>query len=470
LHPFDDGLGCHAELVVVHPSAAIGDGFEVPSGRSELAGARQSMRGKPWERLIPADEHRWFRGLMPALPRSRDTPRVAETRRRWLDPVLAGIVTLGCTSEVWAPGGFGSTNAVGPRWAVFAAYLVGSVALLVRRSHAFAAALATYGALALEWLVFGSSEGFGVFFLLLLPAYAVAAHEDRPRALMGLGAAVAAGAVWVLRDPANTTLGTHAQSAAWLGPVVIAWLSGAYTRTRRLYVSGLHERAEAAEREKEDRAVAATVAERSRIARELHDIVAHSVSVMVVQAQVVEEMLERGRPDRAEVPARKIQDTGRAALADLRRLLGVMRDADAETTLSPQPGIANLDLLLHQVRESGLPVDLTVQGRPVSLPPAVDLSAYRIVQEALTNSLKHAGGARAHVVVRFTSQAVELDVSDDGPGVSVAAGDAALPPGGHGLVGMRERVAMYGGLLEAGQAPSGGYLVHATLPLAEAPG
>jgi signal transduction histidine kinase len=316
-------------------------------------------------------------------------------------------------------------------------------------------------ALAVEWLAFGAPEGFGVFATLVLAGYSVAAHEDRRRALAGLGALAAAGVVWSLRDPVDTNLSEHLGSATWLAPVVIAWLLGAYLRTRRLYVAELGERADRAEREREERTEAAVASERARIARELHDIVAHSVSVMVVQAEAADEMLDRDRPDRARAPVRKIQETGRAALTDMRRMLGILREADSRPALLPQPGIANLELLLAKVRESGLPVELEVAGEPEPLPPGIDLSAYRIVQEALTNSLKYAGQAHARVAVRYTVGALELEVSDDGAG---AANGSA---GGHGLVGMRERVALFGGELDAGPAPGGGYVVRAHLPLKE---
>ena len=182
----------------------------------------------------------------------RDTAAVPG--RRLLDVALAAAVAAGCALEVWAPTVFGSTHPVGPRAAVFAAYLVGCGCLIIRREHALLAASVTYVALALEWAVFGSPEGFGVFALLVLPAYAVAAHEERPRALAGLAAGLTAGAVWDLRDPVNTTVSAHAQGFLWLLPLVIGWLLGAYLRTRRLYVASLQERADAAEREREERA------------------------------------------------------------------------------------------------------------------------------------------------------------------------------------------------------------------------
>jgi signal transduction histidine kinase len=374
---------------------------------------------------------------------------------------MAAVVGVGCTLEVWAPRVFGSTHMTGPRIAVYVSYLVAAGALAVRRRFPLGAALVVAGALSVEWLAFGSPEGFGVFATLVIAGYSVAAHADRRRALAGLGALAATGVIWNLRDPVDTSPTKHIGSAAWLSPVLIGWLLGAYLRTRRLYVLELRERADRAEREQEEQAQAAVASERARIARELHDIVAHNVSVMVVQAEAADEMLARDRPDRARAPVWKIQETGRAALTDMRRMLGILREVDSVPALQPQPGIANLELLLAKVRESGLPVELEVAGEPEPLPPGIDLSAYRIVQEALTNALKYAGPARARVAVRYVAGALELEVSDDGVGTANGSG------GGHGLVGMRERVALFGGELDAGPAPGGGYVVRARLPLKE---
>jgi signal transduction histidine kinase len=380
-------------------------------------------------------------------------------RQQVVDGVLAAAVGVGCTLEVWAPSVFGSTHMTGPRLTVYASYLVAAAALAFRRRCALAVAVVVSLALAIEWLAFGAPEGFGVFATLVIAGYSVGAHEDRRRALAGLGFLAAAGVIWNVRDPVDTSLHMHVQSATWLAPVVIAWLLGAYLRTRRLYVAGLSERAERAEREREEQAEAAVASERARIARELHDIIAHSVSVMVVQAEAADEMLDRDRPDRARAPVWRIQETGRAALTDMRRMLGILREPDSRPALMPQPGIANLELLITQVRESGLPVALEVVGQPAPLTPGIDLSAYRIVQEALTNALKYAGPAHARVAVRYAAGALELEVSDDGAGPPHGTG------GGQGLVGMRERVALFGGQLEAGPAPGGGYVVRARLPL-----
>jgi len=208
-------------------------------------------------------------------------------------------------------------------------------------------------------------------------------------------------------------------------------------------------------------------AERARIARELHDVIAHSVSVMVIQAGAAEQLLEE-TPERARGPLEAVQDTGRQTIVELRRLLGILREDGQELSLAPQPGLAGLDLLVEEMRQAGLPVQLRVKGEPGRLSPGVDLAAYRIIQEALTNTLRHAGPAQAQVVVRYQDHAVELEVLDDGQGPE--PGDGAERDRGHGLVGMRERVALYGGTLRAGPlaATTGtagtGYAVRARLP------
>jgi signal transduction histidine kinase len=213
-----------------------------------------------------------------------------------------------------------------------------------------------------------------------------------------------------------------------------------------------------AERERDVAAREAVVAERARIARELHDAIAHNVSMMVVQAGAERRVLEPEQESTREV-LESVEEVGRGALTEMRRLVGMLR-ADEDDPLAPQPGLADLPRLVAQVREAGLPVELAVEGEQRELPVGLELSAYRIVQEALTNALKHAGDARAIVRVRYLQDSLELEVVDDGAG----APDAAAG-GGHGLVGMRERVALYGGRFEAARRPTGGFTVRALLPV-----
>jgi signal transduction histidine kinase len=213
------------------------------------------------------------------------------------------------------------------------------------------------------------------------------------------------------------------------------------------------------EREGEQKARAAVSEERTRIARELHDIVAHSVSTMVVHAGAERRVLDEGQASTREVLF-SIEQTGRQAMAEMRRSLGMLRKGDHELALAPQPSLAHVELLLDQVRAAGMPVELRVAGEPVPLPPGVDLSAYRIVQEGLTNPLKHAGPARATVTVRYDEHELTLEIADSGRG-----GAANGSGGGHGLIGMRERVALFGGEFDAGSRAGRGHAVQVRLPL-----
>ena len=258
-----------------------------------------------------------------------------------------------------------------------------------------------------------------------------------------------------------------------------AWFLGVLQRNRREHTAKLEELNRQLADERESRARWAVAEERSRIARELHDVIAHAVSVMVVQAGAARRIVQT-RPDQAQNAMTSIESTGRQALTEMRRLVGVLRRSDEPTSLDPQPRLADVVTLVEQAREAGLEVELHVRGEPRPLPAGIDLSAYRIVQEALTNIRKHAAQASAEVRVAYGSLALEVEVVDDGPGpVHGPAldegpgrnGDAG--PGerpGHGLIGMRERVALFGGKLEVGPQPGGGFRVAARLPLEESVG
>jgi signal transduction histidine kinase len=295
---------------------------------------------------------------------------------------------------------------------------------------------------------------------VIVALYTVASRCERPVSVRAGGWALLAIVVGVI-----VQYGEHSgRIVPELAVFAIAWVIGDNIRTRRAYLAELEARAARLEREREERDARAVAEERARIARELHDVIAHNVSVMVVQASAGEQVFDED-PARARESLSAVGSTGRAALAELRRLLGVIRaedDRQGRASYAPQPGIENVDELVRQVRETGLAVELSVIGRPRELPEAVGLCAYRIVQEALTNTLKHAGASKASVSVRYVADALELRVSDDGRGASGVNGEG----GGHGLIGMRERVALFGGEL-AVEPRGGGYAIRARLPLEE---
>jgi signal transduction histidine kinase len=279
--------------------------------------------------------------------------------------------------------------------------------------------------------------------------YSLGAHARDDRARLGLGLGLA-GQWAIVFVSGQVDFGSFFFSAAL---AVISWLIGRNTRAR------VH-RLAAAEREQEQRTRIALGDERARIAREFHDVVAHSVGVMVVQAEGARRVLERD-PERAREALDSIEQTGRTALEDMRRSLGVLRRDDFDPALQPQPGIDDVGDLLEQARESGLAVEYAVEGEPRTLPQGVDLSAYRIVQEALTNTIKHAGRVPTRITVRYGERELTLEVSDSGPGPSANGGGGS----GQGLIGMRERVELHGGELVTGPGPDGGFIVRASFPL-----
>jgi signal transduction histidine kinase len=343
---------------------------------------------------------------------------------------------------------------VGPKPIAVPASLVAGLALYWRRVAPLAVAAAVFGAVAGESLLGVSLDRPDSPLLVALAAtYAVAAYRDLRIALAGM--AIALAGIWI--GVAGQTTNNHSDFAFTAVVVSAGWLVGRGMRGRVRQTAELAERTRQLEEAREAERLAAVAEERRRIARDLHDVIAHSVSVMVVQAGAAEDIFARN-PEGVLEPIRAVQETGRAALVEMRRLLGLLRE-DGELGLAPQPRLADLDALAEQMRLAGLPVEVELEGNPRPLPIGVDLSVYRIAQEALTNALKHAGPARARLVLRYRESEVELEVVDDGS--SSANGD-----GGHGLIGMRERVAVFGGTLEADQLPEGGFRVLARLPVA----
>jgi signal transduction histidine kinase len=235
---------------------------------------------------------------------------------------------------------------------------------------------------------------------------------------------------------------------------------GRWSQERRAREQASRERAERLDAERELRVRAAALGERARLAREIHDVIAHSVSVMVIQAAGARTVMD-GEPGRARDALESVERAGREALAEMRRLLGVLGDGEQLRALAPQPSFDDLEELMERTRAAGLPASVRVEGEPVTLAPGLSLCAYRVVQEALTNAIKHAGPASAEVSVRWAADALELEVADDGRGDA----EPRLEPGGHGLVGMRERAALHGGTIEAGPGPTGGFAVRARIPL-----
>lgn len=296
-------------------------------------------------------------------------------------------------------------------------------------------------------------------FASIVALYTVGVHCPRRTSLIAGAAALVVLSAPILYEVDWSPLGWNdlALVAERYAPLAAAWLLGAYVRTRREYLRAVEERAAQLEREQEANAHRAAAEEQARIAREVHDVVAHNLSVIIVQATAADEVFASDPAD-ARRAVQTIGTTARRALDELRYVLGASGQPAA---LAPQPTLDGLESLLEQVRVAGLEVELEVVGEQPELPPALELSAYRIVQEALTNTLRHAGAEHATVTLRFEPEAVSVDVLDDGSAPpSVGGGN------GRGLIGMRERVETFGGQLEAGRDNGGGFRVSARLPVA----
>ena len=349
---------------------------------------------------------------------------------RWAaDGLLALALAIPTSSAAFADPGDGLRE---PAALVLPLLALSVLPLAARRYFPITVFATTLGAaLALE-LLEGTFQAQGSIVAL----YTVAAHSGRRAATWAVAATVVVIGVMVLNGPRWELIA----GVALLAVYVAAWALGDNMRTRRAYLHGLEEKADRLERERIANVRRATAEEQARIARELHDVIAHSVSVMVVQAAAAGDIFDTN-PARAREALASIESTGRAALAELRRLLGTVRNGDA--SYAPQPGLAGLDALADHVRAAGIEVDVRVEGASAPLAAGVDLAAYRIVQEALTNTLKHAAATRATVTVRHLGSRIELEVVDDG--VVATRGDGT----GHGIIGMRERASLYGGEIRA---------------------
>jgi signal transduction histidine kinase len=371
----------------------------------------------------------------------------------------AGIAIAGVALTAvadWGPAGLVGTSVAGPAWLLALLPFLLGAPLALRRRGPLAMWAAIWAAIALQELITRlQPQGLEVMFVLFVGSYSLGAHASPRRATVGLAIAAPVVAL-TMRQGGLLAFQQHPNGAS-VGlsfiQILAFWLAGVLVRARRQAAS-LAGRNAALKLQAEQ----AAANERTRIARELHDIVAHHLSVIVLQAAGA-----RAAGKDAAAALQKIEHSGRQALTETRRLLGVLRDTAEDGDLAPQPGIGELMSLADSVRAAGLQVNLVVRGGEAALPAAVDVSVYRIVQESLTNVLKHAGTAHADVTVGCGDGAVTIDITDDGKSKQRDASQSD----GHGLAGMRERVAIFGGEIHAGPRPGGGFAVRARLPVGD---
>lgn len=380
----------------------------------------------------------------------------AVTRPRFarIDVGVAAAVAGVALAEVTA------NAAVAPKPAAAACELAMAIALLWRRRRPLAV-VAVVAVLQVIEAAAGVPLQQPVVPLLASVIAVYALMTLAPAWQAASGAALMLAAVGIETIVQDKGFGNFAFALIFL---VGATIVGRTVHSRTQHAAELTDRAESLEKQQSLVAQLAVQEERTRIARELHDVIAHTVSVMVVQAGAAEQMVGRD-PDRALAAMQAVQTTGREALGEMARLLGMLREDGAEIGLTPAPGLADLPTLVDGARRSGIDVHLQLDGYPRQLPPGPELSIYRIVQEALTNIRKHAGRSRAAVRVTCSDTAIVAEIHNDG--ATEPSADAAVPGAGHGLIGMRERVALYGGTLVAGPSTSGGFQVRANIPIAE---
>lgn len=378
-----------------------------------------------------------------------------------LDLALAVAFTALTQVEIWiAPIPGDSVTGNRPLESVLALAYSGMVA--VRRTlplvavGVFSAIFALHGLLGLLGRHPGDLNLLVAFIVEVWIVYSAAAHTSGRDTYLA-GAIIVAGQL-IGYGPTLGSGGLQQAFGEWVF-FALAWALGKTLRWRQLRGDRLEARTLELEAAREQQVRAAVSEERAQIARELHDVVAHSVSLMVLQAGAARQALDL-QPERARESLRSVEATGRTAMSELRRMLGVLRKPGEADDLTPQPSLRHLDLLIAQMRQAGLEVDLDVQGSTETAPPGVDLAAYRIVQEGLTNVLKHATRGRARVHIRGDAAEVEVAVENDGAPGRTSNGTGT----GHGLIGMRERVNLYGGTFEAGPRPDGGFSVRARLP------
>ena len=366
------------------------------------------------------------------------------------DVVAAALLTAFTQYEVWTNDGV-----VPPLTGQAACFALATLSLAARRRAPLAALAFCAGALTVQTVALGEAPVAGGFLAVLVLTYSVAAHSRYQAAVVGLLVLCVA----LLVEPATRSEARSIGDAVGnLGLFALVWGAGRVVRELRQRGAWWERRADDLERSREERVIAAVAEERQRIARELHDVVAHSVSVMVLHAGAARQYVALD-PARATQPLLLVEEVGRQALTELQRLLQVLRDSDEE---SPSiVGLGDVDQLVEHVRQAGVRVRLDVRGTPHPLAPGLDLTAYRILQEALTNVLKHAPEAHPEVSIEYAERELVLSVLDEGS----SGGSSAIAVGGNGLVGMRERVQLYGGSLDVGPRDAGGFAVRARIPL-----
>jgi signal transduction histidine kinase len=373
------------------------------------------------------------------------------TRGYWFDLLIVALAVAAMIETIAT-----RDSAITTLWFGIPAIAVLVLPILARRRFPFGGPLAYFVLAAavslVDWQLITSAESF--FVIGLATAFLLGNLRNPWQAGIGLFVVLGSLAFIVYKIPGHDTSGLIFIPIDF----AVAWAAGFALRGRTVQAEAAEERAAQAEREREAAARVAVAEERSRIARELHDIVAHAVSVMVLQVGAVRHKLPAVLEEDKDALS-GVEQAGRRALTEMRRLLAAMRREGEEAELTPQPGLDGLDSLLAEINRAGLPVELHVDGDPVPLPRGIDLSAYRIVQEGLTNALKHAHASDADVTVRYLPDGLEIEIRDNGQGSSTTDGL------GHGLVGVRERVKIYGGEMSAGTANGGGFVLSTRLPL-----
>jgi signal transduction histidine kinase len=392
--------------------------------------------------------------------------------RQWalIHSIVAFVIYAASAGEI-AVGG--PTAPSGTGWTAARSLTVGAACVSLPFCRRFPAAVLGIVTVAVAFVNGAAGPpnlwgGGGGLLVLAVPfaVYTAALASSRRRAVLEVGAAVVVTEVGALVASGGPDWGATLPELAL---AAVGWLAAVNTRTRRAYINGVVERAAEREREREERARRASTDERLRIARELHDVVAHAMSIIAIRSGVAR-MALRTRPQEASEALGIIEDTSRQALQELRSIVGVLRSAETDTTPAqrePAPCLADLEQLVAQIGEAGVPVHLHIEGKPRRLPPGVDLSAYRIVQEALTNVVRHAVPATAELTLRYLPAEIAIEVTDNGRSSRQApSGGQSTNGSGHGLIGMRERVALYGGKLQAEPTPTG-FHVLARIPTAQ---